>query len=79
MVIGDVGQSRPRTAKAITVPIARLPRTLASRRAFFRLAADRLEADCGLPQGDLMINMVTASESGWSFGSGKAQFLGGEL
>ncbi len=79
MIIEDVGLGYPRTDKVVVVQITTTPRTLASRKAFFRLAADRLEADCGLPQSDLMINMVTVSESDWSFGSGKAQFLSGEL
>lgn len=79
MVLEDVGLGFERSDDMVLVQITTTPRTLKSRKAFYALAADRLQGICGLDPRDLMINMVTASESDWSFGMGRAQFLTGEL
>ncbi|WP_138471121.1 tautomerase family protein [Poseidonocella sp. HB161398] len=79
MIIEDVGLGLARTRRIVVVQITSTPRSLASRKSFYRLAAERLQAECGLGPADLMINIVTVSESDWSFGLGRAQFLTGDL
>lgn len=79
MVIQDVGLGFARSEHVIVVQITTTPRSLAQRKALYALMAERLEAECGLSPDDLMINIVTVSESDWSFGRGQPQFLTGAL
>ena len=46
---------------------------------FYRLLAERLEADCGLDPQDLLISLFSNTEEDWSFGHGEAQYVTGTL
>lgn len=79
MRIEDVGLGFERTRDVVVVQVTTTPRTLAQRKAFYEMAASRLQSECGLNPDDLMVNFVQASEANWSFGGGQAQFLTGDL
>lgn len=79
MIIHDVGLGFERSAKVVVLQITTTPRSLTARKAFYRLAAEKLHQDCDLSPDDLMVNFVVTSESDWSFGRGAAQFLTGAL
>ena len=49
------------------------PRSTETRRAFFKRAAELLEASPGIRPEDIMIVVTTTSPDEWSFGDGKAQ------
>lgn len=79
MIIQDVGLGFERSEKIVFLQVTTTPRPLVARKAFYKLATERLEAICGISPQDVVINLVTASESDWSFGDGNPQFLTGEL
>lgn len=79
MVIQDVGLDFDRTEQMVVVQMTTTPRTLASRKLFFRTVAEVLRDRCGISPQDIVVNIVTTSESDWSFGEGKPQFLTGDL
>lgn len=79
MVLQDVGLGMERTDRVIVIQMTTTPRPLSARKAFYRLVVERLEAACGQRPEDVIINLVTASESDWSFGGGVPQFLTGQL
>lgn len=79
MILEDVGLNMVRSDQVVVIQITTTPRGLSSRKAFYATASARLTTECGLRAEDLMINMITTSESDWSFGRGVAQFLNGDL
>jgi phenylpyruvate tautomerase PptA (4-oxalocrotonate tautomerase family) len=79
VIVEDVGLGFDRSDDLVVVQVTSTPRSLAARKAFYELAAEKLSSDCGIAPQNLMINIVTVSESDWSFGMGRAQFLTGEL
>lgn len=79
MIIQDVGLGFDRSRDMVVVQITTTPRSLTARKTFYRIAAARLQKSCNLSPDDLMVNFVTVSESDWSFGQGRPQFLTGEL
>jgi phenylpyruvate tautomerase PptA (4-oxalocrotonate tautomerase family) len=51
-----------------------LGRTVEKKKALFRRIADDLQAQLGLRQDDVFINLVETVKENWSFGSGIAQY-----
>lgn len=49
-------------------------RTVAQKRDLYRIIADNLHADPGIPPSDVIINLVETKRENWSFGNGEAQF-----
>lgn len=79
MVLEDTGLGYTRSANAVLLTVITRPRTQAQKSEFYRLLAERLEADCGLSPDDLIISLVENEDADWSFGRGRAQFLTKEL
>ncbi|MBL1405815.1 MAG: tautomerase family protein [Rhizobiales bacterium] len=79
MIIQDVGLGFERTKNVVVIQMTTTPRTLTSRKLFYSLTAKRLHKECGIAPSDLMINIISSSESNWSFGNGEAQFLNGSI
>lgn len=70
MVVQDIGLGFERSRNIVVVQITTTPRTLAARKTSYRLAAEKLQAECDIDPQYLVINLVTATESDWSFGGG---------
>lgn len=79
LVLEDTGLGYRRSANAVLLTVITRPRTQAQKSEFYRLLAERLEADCGLSPDDLIISLVENEDADWSFGRGRAQFLTREL
>ncbi|WP_277030364.1 tautomerase family protein [Actinacidiphila oryziradicis] len=72
----------PLEKSAFIRPVGGLKRH-AARRAqkerLYALLAERLRRNCGLDPADLIVSVTENDDEDWSFGSGRAQFLTGEL
>ena len=49
-------------------------RTIDEKKALYRIIADNLHADPGIPAADVITNLVETKRDNWSFGNGEAQF-----
>lgn len=66
----------PRSADFVLVEItAGRPRSTATKAAFYRCLAERLQASPGLHPADLMVVITTTERDEWSFGHGLATLL----
>lgn len=66
----------PRSADFVLVEItAGRPRSTATKEAFYRCLAARLQASPGLRPADLMVVITTTQRDEWSFGHGLATLL----
>ncbi|MGJ7546200.1 tautomerase family protein [Variovorax sp. LT1R16] len=79
LVLEDTGLGFTRSASVVLLTVTTRPRSQAQKSEFYRLLAERLEADCGLSPDDLIISIVENDSVDWSFGCGRAQFLTKEL
>ncbi|MDB6142316.1 MAG: tautomerase family protein [Pseudomonas sp.] len=79
MIVEDVGLDIPRTRDVVVVSITSRPRSEASKVKFYELLCRELQQRCGIDPSDVMVSIVINSDSDWSFGHGRAQFLTGEL
>jgi len=79
LVLHDTGLGYSRSASVVLLTVVSRPRTEAQKTMFYRLLAEKLHAECGICVDDLIVSLVENSDADWSFGSGRAQFLTGEL
>ncbi len=79
LVLHDTGLGFTRGRQVVLLTVVTRPRGAEQKTAFYRLLAQRLEAACGLSPDDLIVSLVENSDADWSFGTGRAQFLTGEL
>jgi malonate semialdehyde decarboxylase len=79
LVLHDTGLGYPRSADVVLLTVISRPRSGQQKVAFYRLLAEKLQADCDLSPDDLIVSLVENTDADWSFGRGRAQFLTGEL
>ncbi|MBD9589076.1 tautomerase family protein [Pseudomonas sp. PDM03] len=79
LVLHDTGLGYTRSAHVVLLTVISRPRLQTQKTAFYRLLAERLQAECGLSPDDLIVSLVENTDADWSFGRGRAQFLTGEL
>ncbi|QID19661.1 tautomerase family protein [Nitrogeniibacter mangrovi] len=79
LVLQDTGLGYARSSDVVLLTVVSRKRTQAQKVEFYRLLAERLQANCGVPPDDLIVSLVENSDADWSFGRGRAQFLTGEL
>ncbi|OPB00909.1 tautomerase family protein [Pseudomonas fluorescens] len=79
MIVEDTGLGIARTNKVVVISVTSRPRTEADKVKFYQLLAQSLEENCGIKPTDLIVSIATNTDSDWSFGHGRAQFLTGEL
>jgi phenylpyruvate tautomerase PptA (4-oxalocrotonate tautomerase family) len=75
----DTGLGIHRSDRLVIVHMVSRRRTRAQKESFYALLAERLRRDCGLDPADLVVSVTENDDEDWSFGSGRAQFLTGEL
>ncbi|MEX5684399.1 MULTISPECIES: tautomerase family protein [Pseudomonas] len=79
LVLQDTGLGYTRSANVVLLTVISRPRPQQQKTTFYRLLAERLQADCDLSPDDLIVSLVENADADWSFGRGRAQFLTGEL
>ncbi len=79
LIVEDTGLGIRRSRKVVMVSVTSRPRSEEMKRAFYAELCKELRDSCGIEPGDVMVSIVTNSDSDWSFGNGNAQFLTGEL
>jgi hypothetical protein len=75
----DTGLGIGRSDRLVMIHVVSRARTRAQKEKFYGLLAERLYRECGLAPADLIVSMTENGDEDWSFGSGRAQFLTGEL
>ena len=79
LILDDTGLGMVRTRDAVLLTVVSRPRPQAAKVRFYQLLRTNLAKRCGLSPDDLVVSLVENSDSDWSFGKGRAQFLTGEL
>ena len=79
LIVEDTGLGIRRTKDVVVVSVISRPRSEEMKRAFYTELCNELKDSCGIQPSDVMVSIVTNSDSDWSFGNGSAQFLTGEL
>lgn len=79
LVLEDTGLGYPRSSDVVLLTVFSRQRAKEKKVEFYRLLAERLQANCGLSPDDLIVSLFENSDADWSFGRGRAQFLTGEL
>src|ERR1700743_3027919 len=65
----------PQTDDLVIIQItANNTRTVAQKKAFYRMIVENLKADPGVRPEDVVINLVEVAKENWSFGNGIAQY-----
>ncbi|MTV81320.1 tautomerase family protein [Secundilactobacillus folii] len=79
LIMGDTGLGFQRSEKRILLNIRTRPRTREQKINFYHQLMEQLHDKLRLDANDLMITMIVNTDEDWSFTSGKAQFLTGDL
>ena len=77
-IVQDTGLGIERTAKVVFIGITSRQRTEQQKTHLYTKLVEELKA-CDIEQNDVVVSFVANSDADWSFGSGRAQFLTGEL
>ncbi|TJZ94546.1 tautomerase family protein [Actinacidiphila oryziradicis] len=75
----DTGLGIDRSDRLVIIHVVSRRRSRAQKERLYALLAERLRRDCGLDPADLIVSVTENDDEDWSFGSGRAQFLTGEL
>ena len=78
-MVQDTGHGIERTRDVVVVTVTIRPRHQEERTAFYQELCRELERSCHIKLSDVVVSLVTDSDSDWSFGLGVAQFMTGEL
>jgi hypothetical protein len=79
LIVEDTGLGIERTKNVVFVTIFSRPRTQEAKQTFYSDLCQELQASCGINPSDVVVSVVTNTDSDWSFGYGRAQFITGEL
>jgi phenylpyruvate tautomerase PptA (4-oxalocrotonate tautomerase family) len=78
LIVQDTGLDIERTKNVVFIGITSRQRTDQQKTNLYTALVEELKA-CGIEQNDIVVSIVTNSDTDWSFGNGRAQFLTGEL
>jgi Tautomerase enzyme len=78
-IVEDTGLGIERTRNVVVVTVFSRPRTQEAKQAFYNDLCQELKTSCGISSSDVMVCVVPNTDSDWSFGNGRAQFITGEL
>ncbi|MDI4238475.1 tautomerase family protein [Bradyrhizobium sp. Arg237L] len=79
MITLDTGLGIPRTSRVVLVEVTSRRRPQRQKIEFYELLCRMLKDTCNLESSDIIVSFVENGDADWSFGSGHAQFLTGEL
>lgn len=77
-IVEDTGLGIDRSRNVIFIGITSRQRTEAQKTPLYAKLVEELKS-IGIEQNDIVVSIVTSSDADWSFGSGRVQFLTGEL
>ena len=78
-MVQDTGLGIERTRGVEAVTVTTRPRRQEEKTAFYQELCRELEQSCHIKLSDVLVSLVTDSDSDWSFGLGVAPFVTGEL
>ena len=78
-IVEDTGLGIQRTKNVVIVTVFSRPRTQEAKQAFYSDLCQELETSCDINPSDVVVCVVPNTDSDWSFGIGRAQFITGEL
>ena len=78
-MVQDTGHGIERTRGVVVVTVTTRPRCQEEKTACYQELCRELEQSCHIKLSDVVVSLVTDSDSDWSFGLGVAQFMTGEL
>jgi phenylpyruvate tautomerase PptA (4-oxalocrotonate tautomerase family) len=79
LVVEDTGLAIERTKKVVVLTVFSRPRTQEAKQAFYSDLCHELKTSCDINPNDVVVCIVSNTDSDWSFGNGRAQFITGEL
>lgn len=79
LVALDTGLGITRTSNVTIVSVVSRPRSDEARQHFYTVLCRELRDACDIEPSDVIVSLTTNSDTDWSFGHGRAQFLTGEL
>lgn len=79
LILQDTGLGYERSNDVVLLSVVSRPRSQEQKLKLYQLMSEKLHEQCGLAKDDLMISLVENSDSDWSFGQGKAEFITGDL
>ncbi len=78
LVMEDTGLGFERSEQRVLIHMTTRPRPQEMKEAFYHFVTRNL-VGCGIAPHDVMFSVIENSDADWSFTSGEAQFLTGEL
>ncbi len=78
-IVEDTGLGIQRTKNVVIVTVFSRPRTQEAKQAFYSDLCQELKTSCDINPSDVVVCVVPNTDSDWSFGNGRAQFITGEL
>jgi hypothetical protein len=79
LIVEDTGLGIERTKNVVIVTVFSRPRAQEAKQAFYGDLCQELKTSCDIDPNDVVVCIVPNTDSDWSFGNGRAQFLTGEL
>jgi hypothetical protein len=79
LIVEDTGLGIERTKNVVVVTVFSRPRSQEEKQAFYGDLCEELKTSCNINPSDVVVCVVPNTDSDWSFGNGRAQFLTGEL
>lgn len=79
LIVEDTGLGIERTNNVVVVTVFSRPRTQEAKQAFYSDLCQELKTSCDINPSDVVVCVVPNTDSDWSFGNGRAQFITGEL
>src|SRR5208337_2105770 len=74
-IVEDTGLGIQRTKNVVIVTVFSRPRTQEAKQAFYSDLCQELETSCDINPSDVVVCVVPNTDSDWSFGIGRAQFI----
>jgi hypothetical protein len=79
LIVEDTGLGIKRTRNVVVVTVFSRPRSQKAKQMFYRDLCHELKESCKIDPSDVVVSIFTNTDSDWSFGNGRAQFLTGDL
>jgi phenylpyruvate tautomerase PptA (4-oxalocrotonate tautomerase family) len=79
LIVQDTGLGIERSRNVVLITITSNRRSDELKQALYKALSEELERQCGIAPNDVMISLVSNTNSDWSVGFGEAQFLTGKL
>lgn len=79
MVLRETGLGFERTDNAVVITVISKSRSTKMKSDLYTALAENLSRKCALSSDDLIVSVIENGAADWSFGSGEAQFMTGDL